>query len=363
MGTITERLRGDGTIAYLARVTVKSKGKVIFREFQTFDRRKPAEAWIRQLEKAVKEPGGVEREISKNKAKTLGDAINLYLGESQQKFGKTKAASLRYILKFSIADKACDEIVSSDIFDFAKELGATCKPQTVGNYLSHLGAVFAVAKPAWGVPLDPQVMKDALTVTKRMGVTSKSGQRDRRPTLKELDTLLTFFSERKQRVPQMLPMVSIILFALFSTRRQEEITRIKWADLEPDYSRVLVRDMKNPGEKIGNDVWCDLPEPAVRIIKSMPKKKDEIFPFGVDAIRANFTRACKLLGIDDLHFHDLRHEGITRLFEMGLNIPHVATVSGHRSWVSLKRYAHIRGTGDRYAGWSWLDKVAPRGEK
>jgi integrase len=54
-----------------------------------------------------------------------------------------------------------------------------------------------------------------------------------------------------------------------------------------------------------------------------------------------------------LHFHDLRHEGISRLFEAGWDIPHVALVSGHRSWSSLQRYAHIRQRDDKYAGWRW----------
>lgn len=57
--------------------------------------------------------------------------------------------------------------------------------------------------------------------------------------------------------------------------------------------------------------------------------------------------------IDDLRFHDLRHTGISRLFEMGRTIPQVACVSAHRSWSSLKRYAHIRQSGDRLTGWSW----------
>jgi len=64
-----------------------------------------------------------------------------------------------------------------------------------------------------------------------------------------------------------------------------------------------------------------------------------------------------LLGIDDLHFHDLRHDGISRLFEMGKTIPQAAGVSGHRSWSSLKRYSHLRQTGDKYAGWKWLQSV------
>jgi len=60
-----------------------------------------------------------------------------------------------------------------------------------------------------------------------------------------------------------------------------------------------------------------------------------------------------VLGIDDLHFHDLRHEGCSRLFELGWTIPQVASVSGHRSWQSLKRYSHLRQSGDKLACWRW----------
>jgi integrase len=86
-------------------------------------------------------------------------------------------------------------------------------------------------------------------------------------------------------------------------------------------STVWVRDMKDPEKKKGNDILCDLPPEAIAIIESMPRVAPEIFPFSTDAISAAFTRACQFLEIDDLHFHDLRHEGISRLFEMGKTIP------------------------------------------
>lgn len=151
----------------------------------------------------------------------------------------------------------------------------------------------------------------------------------------------------------------VIAFALFSTRRQEEITRIRWADLDVEGSRILVRDMKNPDRKIGNDIWCELPPEALRIIQATPKQRgvSEIFPYTTDAVSAAFTRAAALLGIGDLHFHDLRHEGASRLFEMGRSVPQAASVSGHRSWSSLQRHTHLRQTGDKYAGWKWLPMV------
>jgi hypothetical protein len=88
---------------------------------------------------------------------------------------------------------------------------------------------------------------------------------------------------------------------------------------------------------------------ALQIILSMPKRLEEIFPYSGETIGTNFTRACQFLEIIDLHLHDLRHDGVSRLFEIGRNIPQVAAVSGHRSWSSLKRYTHLRQTGDKYA--------------
>jgi integrase len=247
---------------------------------------------------------------------------------------------------------------TEDIVAFANQLVAKVTPQTVANYLSHLGAVFAIARPAWGYPLDQSAMKDAFVVTNRLGVSSKSRERDRRPTLDELDKLMEHFGARSKRRPSSVPMQKIIGFAIFSTRRQEEITRISWIDLDTEGSRVLVRDMKNPGEKIGNDTWCDLPPEALQIILSMPRTSDEIFPYSTDAIGAAFTRAGQFLEIDDLHFHDLRHDGVSRLFEIGLNIPRVASVSGHRSGpASSATRTHLRQTGDKYAGWKWLPVV------
>ena len=152
-------------------------------------------------------------------------------------------------------------------------------------------------------------------------------------------------------------MQKIVAFALFSTRRQEEITLLRWDDLQDD--RILVRNMKHPGDKQGNNVWCELPPQALAIIQSMPRAGPEIFPYSTDAIGAAYTRGCRILGIDDLRFHDLRHEGISRLFELGKTIPQVAAISGHRSWSSLKRYTHIRQANDKYESWVWIEKIAP----
>jgi integrase len=347
MGSITERIGKDGKRTYLAQIRIVRNGATLHRENRTFDRRQAALAWLDKRERELAQPGALER--TKEETITLSMAIDRYISESEKAMGRTKAQVLRTIQGMKIAEMPISEITSADIVAMLR--GIDAQPSTRGNYLSHLSTIFALARSSWGYDVDHQVAKDAAMAAKRLGITSKSKHRSRRPTLDELDQLIDHFIDRQTRRPAMIPMDRIIVFALFSARRQEEITRIRWSDLDIPHSRIMVRDMKNPGEKLGNDVWCDLPEPALKLILSMPRTEREIFPYSTDAISANFTRACALLGIEDLTFHDLRHEAASRLFEMGLNIPHVAAVTGHRSWSSLKRYTHLRTTGDKYQNW------------
>ena len=354
MGSITERKRLDGSTGFTVRVRVRRDGKT-YLETQTFDRRAAAEKWMKRREVELSAPGALKKAASGDP--TLGTVIERYVETSLKAIGRTKAQVLRSILAHDLAAKRCSEITSADLVAFAEELNATVQPQTVGNYRSHLQAVFAVARPAWGYPLDEGAMRDAMAVAKRLGLKGRSKKRERRPTLDELDRLMKKFGEIRDRRTSVIPMQRIAAFALFSTRRQEEITRIAWADLDEAGSRILVRDMKNPGEKIGNDVWCELPPEALAILLAMPRNGPRIFPFESKTIGAAFTRACAFLAIEDLHFHDLRHEGVTRLFELGRNVPQAASVSGHRSWASLQRYTHVRQVGDKFAGWPWLPVV------
>ncbi|MFZ5692482.1 MAG: tyrosine-type recombinase/integrase [Pseudomonadota bacterium] len=363
MGTIVERPRKNGGKAFMAKIILKRDGKVIHRETQTFDRRPAAAAWISRREDELSKPGAIERAKQASNDPTLADVIDGYIAESVTALNRSKASTLRIIKASDMAAKRCSHIATTDITEFVKALPWT--PQTRMNYVTHLSTIYSLAKPMWGYPLDPAVIKDAKTVLRRMGIISSSKDRDRRPTLDELDRLMSHFEDRQKRSPWAAPMCRLIAFAIFSTRRQDEICRIRWDDLDEENSRVMVRDMKNPGQTAGNDVWCDLPAHALRIIQATPKTDERIFPYNAGTIGAAFTDACMVLGItaedmpDDerLHFHDLRHEGISWLFETGYNIPHAAAVSGHRTWTSLKRYTQLRQRGDKYAGWKWLDAV------
>jgi Phage integrase family len=347
MGTIIERSRKDGSKAFTAQIVIKKDGVIVHREADTFDRKQAANAWIVKREAELKSPGGLERKEDP----TLGAAIDRYIEESRNPIVGTRAQVLKAIKNSDLGETKCSDMTSRTLVSFARELNQNMEPQTCGNYFSSLSNIFTIARPAWGYPLSRQEFDDAITVIKKLGLIRKAGERDRRPALEELDRLMEHFGRIRENRPSSIPMQKIVAFALFSTRRQEEITLLRWDDLDDD--RILVRDMKHPGDKIGNNVFCELPPEALAIVKSMPRAKPEIFPYSTDAISAGFTRACKILGIEDLRFHDLRHEGISRLFEMGRTIPQVAAVSGHRSWTSLKRYTHIRQSTDKYENWKW----------
>jgi len=230
MGTVVPRKRNDGSTRYQAQLLIKRAGKIVHRENRTFDRQQAASALLEKREKELAKPGALERLEAPDP--TLSIVIDRYTDESIKKIGRTKAQVLRAIKNYDIANKKCSKITRTDLVGLANELMIKVAPSTVGNYLSHLAAVFAVAKPAWAYQLDQTAMKDAFVVAKRLGIASKSCERDRRPSLEELDKIMEYFGERLKRRPSCIPMQKVIGFAIFSTRRLEEIARISRKDLE-----------------------------------------------------------------------------------------------------------------------------------
>ena len=57
-------------------------------------------------------------------------------------------------------------------------------------------------------------------------------------------------------------------------------------------------------------------------------------------LRLAWERLLKTNFIEGVRFHDLRHEAISRMFDTGMTVPQVASISGHRTVSMLFRYAH-----------------------
>jgi integrase len=357
MGAITPRTNKDGSTSYKAQVRIRKGGKVLHQETQTFAREQAAKAWIKKRETELADPTGLKKALAEDPP--LKDVIDRAQRETQRAMSKSKTNVLKMIKAHEFAEKRCSQVDSAALVEFIR--GLNVSPSTADNYFSHLSSVLKIARPAWSYPVDGQSIEDARVVMRRMGIIARSNKRDRRPTVDEMNRLMEYFSKSKSTRGDTVPMTSICLMTLYSLRRAIEICSITWPDLDEDGCRVMVRDLKHPELKQGNDTWCYLTPEALRVIKAQPKRKGEprIFPYAPKSASEAFGNAALALGIEDLVLNDLRHEGASRLSEMGWTVQRVASVSGHRSWNTLKRYTHVRQVGDKWAGWEWLDRVAP----
>lgn len=83
---------------------------------------------------------------------------------------------------------------------------------------------------------------------------------------------------------------------------------------------------------------------AVAVLRALPRALHGDVFAGVtrEAVKRSYTRAIRRAGIENLRFHDLRHEATTRLFEKGLNLMEVASITGHKDLRMLRRYTHLK---------------------
>ncbi len=353
MATITARKRKSGT-RYTAQIRIYRDGETVYTESETFDKKTMAQSWAKRRETELEVPGALEKLM--HRGVSVSQVLEWYRDDfdGKSKFGRSKLATVNFLIDYP-GFKKLDalRLTSAQMVSHVRERRAGgAGASTVNNDLIWLRNAFRSCRIGRDMPLSLDVIDDAAYLCRKEGLIGRSNERDRRPTLKELDRLLEYWRGSTGA----LPMVDIVLFAIFSSRRQEEICRIRWDDVDEVKRRVLVRDMKHPREKI--DTWVFLPDRAWEIMQRQPKSEDEplIFPYNSKSISSSFTRACKLLKIQDLRFHDLRHEAASHMFELGWDIPKVSGVTGHRSWSSLQRYTHLHehGVVDRYEGWEWL---------
>ena len=317
------------------RALVRLKGHPTLSK--TFNGKKAAEDWAKLTEDALK-AGKTAPEAST----TLADLIDRYVKEMAgfRPVSATKRGNLTR-WKETTGHKEVALLAPQDVLDHfsARKAG----PATMAMELGFLGEVLAAGRSLWLMTI-PDVVRAATPTLRRTGSIAKPMKRDRRPTDVELSELEAFFRYNNRK--GMIPVWDIVSFAIETAMRQGEILRITWDDYRPgDKPMILIRDRKDPKVKDGNDQWVPLLGKSAEIIErqaAVTGRKGTIFPYKGDSVTAAMGRACLRLGIEDLRFHDLRHEGTSRLFEQGYQIQEVAIVTGHRDWHSLKRYTNLR---------------------
>lgn len=319
------------------RAQVRRKGFPT--ETRTFDVKAQAAAWAAKIEADMMALKHNDTRIIAGM--TLADLIDRYNAEvgKIKAFGKNKVSVLA-ILRDRIGAKTLPGLSVDVLMDYVRARHAAgAGGVTIGIDLSYLGSLLKTAQNLWRLPVDLTVVASARANLQYLGLSTKSKERERRPTDDELARIIAYFKAKKR---QRVPIVEVIPFAVATAMRLGEIIALKWADVNEADRTVIIRDRKHPTEKAGNDQEVPLLGDAFKIAMRQPRKDDRIFPITEGTISTIFPRACNELKIVDLTFHDLRHEGVSRLFEQGYTIEQVALVSGHKDWKMLKRYVQLR---------------------
>lgn len=161
--------------------------------------------------------------------------------------------------------------------------------------------------------------------------------RDRRISPDEIEQILTASEYapgiRLQSVIQRVG--AAFLFAIETGMRTGEIASLTWANVDLKAQVATVTQSKN-----GRPRRVPLSDEAVEIVAQMKKSHDKENVFGIsssDVLSTMFRRIRSRTLIEDLHFHDTRHEAITRLARR-LDVLDLARMVGHQDIRELMTY-------------------------
>ncbi len=272
---------------------------------------------------------------------TLADLIDLYIEALPREPQRTKRATLA-MLRREIGSGKLSALSALTLRDFIeKRAAAGAGGVTISADLSFLSSVLSWGRHARRLDIPEDLARDARRSLKHRGLETRSQEREREPTTSELNLL---YAHWKANPRQIIDMPTLCKFALATGMRQSEICSLLVEDVDRKEKTVVIRDRKDPRAKIGNNQTVPLLPDAWKIVAKAIKGRTEgrIFDARAASVSTSFTRACDDLGISDLHFHDLRHKATAEFFRMGLDIPRVALLTGHKTWGMLRRYTAIK---------------------
>ena len=361
MGTITQRKSVSGVIRYRAEIRIKRSGLPEYKESKTFGTMRTASNWLNKREQEIADNPDILLGIS-NKSMTIAAAIAKYKEEVGDEFGRTKNRSLDLIAKLPIARVHLEQINATHVSEHValrkkgySKLGLDpVLPSTILNELQNIKSILTHASVMWRINVNLNEFNNACLQLRKTRQIKKSDKRDRLLSNTELKNLLLHYLDKWNRGRTAYPMHLIVLFAIFSCRRQAEITRIRLSDYDEEHQSWMVRDLKNPNGSKGNHKHFNVLPECQKIIEllmrddtrarmlKMGGDSDLLVPLSAVAIASEFNQSCHILGMSDFRFHDLRHEGATRLAESGLTIPQIQQVTLHDTWSSLERYVSVK---------------------
>jgi len=272
------------------------------------------------------------------------DTIMTLLGRYEQEITpkKRSAASeifhLRQIKRHPISALMLSDLKSEHVAKFRNDRLLSVSNPTVRKELNLLSNILKIAMNEWGYP----------NRNNPVGCVRKppSGRsRDRRLTDAEYSRLYAAIVQCRN------PLIGFIIkFAVSTGMRRSEILALEWRNINLGDRTTKIKMSKN-----GEPRTIPLSSSAIDVLQQLIKSGCDpeatsdvhnglLFPVAANALRLSWDRICKRANIIDFHFHDLRHEAISRFFELGLSMPEVSLISGHKDVRMLFRYTHLKAS-------------------
>lgn len=307
------------------RAQVRRKGHKTLSK--TFSKKVLAEKWVREMEGAIEEGKFHANDPD------VGVLIQRYIDEVLpiKPLQRTHHATMR-TLRRRLGGVLVSQLTAKWMLDYTK--GRDVAPSTMDQEFVFIAMALRHADTFWEVRPDWDEWKRGRHALRNYGLTGRSVERARRISDDEVEAIL-------DHMKSTLPMEELIAFSIDTAMRLSEVCRIRWSDLNEQKRTVVIRDRKHPSLKKGNDQTVPLLGRSFDIIKRQARQSGRIFPYKTGSISAAWSRAAELAGVNDARWHDLRHEGVSRLFESGYSMVEVALVSGHKDLNMLRRYTHL----------------------
>lgn len=292
---------------------------------KSFTSKTDAAAWARDRERAI-DRAELPPTIRDLKGHSVGDLLSRY----RESVTPTKrgAGPERYrigtLLAHSLSRTGLDKLTPALVAQYRDDRLKRVKSGTVRRELAILQHCFEVARREWGLPLPSNPLQ-------QITIPHPQKARERRLAGEEACRLI----EAATDSPWYLQ--PLIALAIETGMRRGELLSIRWRDVNLAARTVRILHTKN-----GHPRTIPLTPKAIAVLEGMNDNDDRVFPVTPNAVRLAWTRLTKRTHLEDLRLHDLRHEAVSRFFELGLNLPEVALISGHRDPRMLFRYTHPR---------------------
>lgn len=293
---------------------------------KSFQSKEDAQRWARQVEAEIDK--GSYTNIALAERTLFKDVIERYVQEVTLKTRSMKEDTyrLRALARHPIAKLRMTALTPIKVAEYRDERLKLVSNGAVIRELSYFSSIINHARREWGI-----MMVNPLPLVKKP--TAPQG-RSRILTEEELGRLYGALTPKiKSSNHWILPLTK---FALETAMRRGEILGLRWEHVDLSKRTAFIPLTKN-----GESRLVPLSTAAIEILQGLPRNLNgQVFPVNGTTLSAAIEKARTKAGLDDFHFHDLRHMAITRLAEKLPNLIELSAVSGHKSLAMLKRYYH-----------------------